>query len=185
MIDRLRDTFLGQNVAVVYVYFDFRDQEYQSTEKMIASLLKQLSIAKSKLPDSVLELYHRLKRQQRLAQQEELEQVLLLTCEEFDRIFIVIDALDECDANSHRKGFLRFLNTLQRKSSISIFIASRYLEDFQKAFETSRKIVIGADDLDLRMYLSREIDICDNVDIIDETFKNDIIQKVSEAAQKM
>lgn len=80
---------------------------------------------------------------------------------------------------------MKFLDTLQRNSSISIFVTSRYLEEFRKAFENSQKIVIGADDLDLKMYLSREIETCDNADIIDETFKNDIIQWVSQGAQKM
>ena len=49
VIDRLVAFFSHQNVAVAYHYFDFRDQQCQSAEAMLSSLLKQLASAKTEL----------------------------------------------------------------------------------------------------------------------------------------
>lgn len=186
MVDRLRDTFLEQNVAIAHLYFNYRDQKHQSTENMTASLLKQLAMAKAALPQSVVELYQRLKSQQRKPQQQDLEQTILTTCRNFDRVFIIIDALDECDENNHRKPFLEFLNKLRYNSSSNIFVTSRpYPDDVKKVFEGSSKIMIKADDSDLRKYISREIQCSEAADDIDDNFKKEIVEKVVQGARQM
>ena len=186
VVDRLRDAFSTQNVAVAHLYFDYRVQDYQSSENMLASLLKQLAIPKAELPNPVLELYQRLISQQKRPKQQELEQALLSTCQVYDRVFIVIDALDECDPKSHRKAFLKALGTIRTKSSSNIFITSRsYPDDIRKTLEGAPQIIIGAHDDDLRRYIEREIDNSDNMDVIDEELRKEVIMVVSQAAQKM
>lgn len=153
---------------------------------MIANLLKQLAIPLRKLPMAMLELHQRLKSQQRRPKQQELEQALLLTCRNYDRVFVVIDALDECDVRGHRKSFLKALDNLRTESCTSIFVTSRsYPEDIKKALENAPQISIGAEDYDLQRYIAREIDNSDNADVIDESFRNEIITRVSHGAQKM
>ncbi|CAD6564823.1 MAG: hypothetical protein ASARMPREDX12_004447 [Alectoria sarmentosa] len=186
VVDHLRDNFLGQKVVVAHLYFDYRIQDYQSTENMVASLLKQLAIPLRKLPIAMLELHQRLQSQQRRPKQQELEQALLLTCREFDRVFVIIDALDECDVRGHRRSFLKALDNIRTESCTSIFITSRsYPEDIKKALENAPQISIGAEDYDLQRYIAREIDNSDNVDVIDENFRNEIITRVCHGAQKM
>lgn len=153
---------------------------------MTASLLKQLAMAKATLPRSVLELYQRLKDQQRRPQQQDLEQALLNSCQDFDRVFIIVDALDECDENKHRKSFLDLIRSLRDNSSTSVFVTSRpHPEDVKKVLEGSSKIIIKADDSDLRKYISREIHCSEAVDDIDEDFKVEIIEKVVQGARQM
>ncbi|KAL9637688.1 MAG: hypothetical protein Q9164_002040 [Protoblastenia rupestris] len=186
VIDRIRDMFLDQNVVIAHFYFDYRDQESQTADKVIASLLKQLTIAKAEVPQPVSELYQRLKGHQRQPQTQDLEQAFLHTCMAFERVFVVIDALDECDAINHRKPFLEFLDRLHSESSSNIFLTSRpHLEDAKNIYEISSKITIQADDSDLRRYVSKEIERSDAVDDIDEKFKDDIIESVVLGAHKM
>lgn len=171
---------------VAHLYFDYRDQDYQSTENMLASLLKQLAIPLRELPKATFELYQRLKGKQRRPQQPELEQALLLICQDYDRVFFIIDALDECDTNRHRKAFLKALETFRTNSSPSIFITSRsYPDDIKKFLESSPQIIIGADNEDLQRYIQREIGNSDNADVINEEFRKEIVKTVSQAAQKM
>ena len=185
VIDRLRNAFELENAAIAHFYFDYRGQESQSAEVAIASLLKQFCLAKSKLPQPVSELYNRLKGQRR-PQLQDLEQAILSTCRAFDRVFVVIDALDECDANVHRKAFLRFLDDLRTKSPINVFVTSRpHIGDANEFFDNCANIEIQAEDSDLRKFVSREIDRSDTVDEIDEDFKRDIIEKISRGARKM
>ena len=153
---------------------------------MLASLLKQLAIPLRELPKATFELYQKLKGQQRPPQQQELEQALLLICQDYDRVFFIIDALDECEANSHRKAFLVALESFRTNSSSSIFITSRsYPDDIKRFLESSPQIIISADDEDLRRYIEREIGNSDNADVINEEFGKEIVTTVSQAAQKM
>lgn len=186
VVDRLRDAFSDPNVVVAHLYFDYRNQDYQSTENMLASLLKQLAIPLRELPKAIFELYQKLKGQQRRPQQQELEQALLLVCQHYDRVFVIIDALDECDAKSHRKSFLKALEILRTNSISSIFITSRsYPDDIKKSLESAPQIIVGANDDDLQRYIEREIENSDNADVINEEFRKEIVMTVSQAAQKM
>ena len=185
VIDRLVAFFSYRNAAVAYHYFDFRDQQCQSAEAMLASLLKQLATAKTELSIHVLELYRKFTRQQRQPKQEDLEEVMVPTCEAFDRVFLVIDALDECSPE-RRRPVLEALNRLHEIQSISIFVTSRpYPGDVMKAFAPFPKIAIEARDPDIRKYVRREIDNNHNLDDTDGDFKDEIVIKMSHKARNM
>ena len=185
VIDRLIALFSSETVAVAYHYFDFRDQQCQSAEAMLSSLLKQLATAKTELSYHVLELYRKFTRQQRRPKQEDLEEVIVPTCNAFDRVFLVIDALDECSPEQ-RRAVLEALKRLHEVQSISIFVTSRpYPGDVKKAFEPFPKIDIEARNPDIRKYVRREIDNNHNLDDADEEFKEEIVVKMSQKARKM
>jgi len=171
--------------VVAYFYFDYRNQETQSAENVISSILRQIALGKSELPHSVAELYRKLKGQRR-PQQQELEQTVQKLCADFDRVFILIHALDECDANNHRNSVLGFLETLRSSSSVSIFVTSRpHLKDTTMIYETSSKVLIEAENSDLRRYVSQEIESSDAVEEIDIAFEEDIIKKFVAGAHRM
>ena len=185
VIDRLVAFFSCQDVAVAYHYFDFRDQQYQSAEAMLSSLLKQLATAKTELSYHVLELYRKFTRQQRQPKQEDLEEVIVPSCKAFDRVFFVIDALDECSPEQ-RRAVLEALRKLHEIQSVSVFVTSRpYSTDVKKAFEPFPKIDIEARDPDIRKYVRNEIDNNHNLDDTDGEFKEEIVVKMSQKARKM
>lgn len=79
-----------------------------------------------------------------------------------------------------------FLATLQRTSRIRLFVTSRpYPEDVRKAFDPVPQISVQASDADLRKYLRRRIEDSGNADIIDEDFRQHLIEAVAKGAQKM
>ena len=185
VVDQLRDYFEGQNVAVLHLYFNYRDQTDQSSEKTIASLLKQLAIATQHLPKPIFELYRKLKTQERRPQLQDLEQAFSLTCQSIDRVFVVVDALDECDTKN-RKAFLRSLSNLQGDRPLSIFMTSRSYEDYvNQLFGSCPRMKIQAHESDLRVYVSRQVENSNDVDGVDEQFKKEIIEKVVHGAHNM
>lgn len=184
VIDRLRDVHIGQKIAIAFVYFDYRDKGSQSLENTVASLLRQVVSQKSVLPTSLVELYKKLGEQKMKPQVQDLERILLHICQDFDQVFILIDALDECDEAMRRKHFLPFLAALQKISSIRLFVTSRpYPEDIRNALDPVPQIHVQASDADLRMYLRRKIEESGNADIIDEDFKQRLIDTVTRGAQ--
>lgn len=186
VIDRLRDDFAGQNVAIAFVYFDYRDQDYQSPEYMFASLLKQVALMKPAIPKFIVGIYGKLRDQRKQPQLQDLEKTLLLTCQEFDLVFIAIDALDECDESRYRRTFIQTLTGLQQEPKIRLLITSRfYPQDIRGAFGWAPQITVEANDSDLMRYLSYELENGRAADIIDESFKLEIIDRIASGAQKM
>ena len=153
---------------------------------MVASLLRQVISQKSVLPTLLVELYTKLGEQKRKPPIQDLERILLHICQDFDQVFFAIDALDECDEATRRKYFLPFLAALQKIPRVRLFVTSRpYPEDIRKALDPAPQIHVQASDADLRMYLRRRIEDSGNADIIDEEFKQHLIDTVTKGAQKM
>ena len=186
VIDRLRDGYDGQRVAISFIYFDYRDQGGQSQENVVASLLRQIASHKSVLPVSLDELCTKFRDRNRKPQIQDLELALLHVCQDFDQVFIAIDALDECDEEMRRKTFLPFLAKLQQTPRIRLFITSRpHLEDIRKALDPALQVKVQASDADLRKYLRKRIEESGNADIIDEDFRQHLIETVAKGAQNM
>ena len=152
---------------------------------MLASLLKQLALTKAVLPSPVLDLHQRMTRQQRQPKQQDLEDALLRTCSEFDRVFFVIDALDEC-TKRQRNAVLRVLTNISQCSSVSMLITSRpHAEDISKAFRGAHKIVIEAMPSDIKKYVDNKIEDSDALDTVDNGFRDLIVERVSQASHQM
>ena len=173
-------------MALAFVYFDYRDQGSLSSESIVASLLRQVASQNPALPTSLVELYTKFRDQNRKPQIQDLELTLLHVCQEFNQVFVAIDALDECDESMRRKSFLPFLATLQQTPKIRLFIASRpYPEDIRKALGAAPQVTVEASDADLKKYLRRRIDESANAEIIDEDFRQNLIETVAKGAHKM
>lgn len=83
-------------MAVAFFYFDFADNEKQKCENMIRSLITQLSTQNMSLPQALTSLYSSCADGKT---QPTLNSLLLLLCKmigQFQEVFIVFDALDEC-----------------------------------------------------------------------------------------
>lgn len=186
MVDHLKESIVNTKAASAHFYFNYQDRDRLSAEMVLRSLLRQLLMFFAKLPKQILELHQRIDSQGRFIQLEDLEEALQSICGEFDHTFLIIDALDEC-AKAQRKALLRALSSLHMKSSVRILLTGRpHLDDeIRSAFGPPLQIEIGAADSDLAVYLSMQIDDSDNVDVIDEDFKAEIISKITREARQM
>ena len=186
VIDHLQEGFRSHDLAMAFTYFDYRDQEHQSPGSIVASLLKHIALEYVDLPEPILDLDRKFKDKNSRAQLKDLENAFSLMCQKLKRVFIVIDALDECDEREHRQTFMQVLHRLREKQNVRLFITSRpHPQDIKKAFSSASQITIEAHDSDLRKYLSNKIENSDAVDLIDEHFKIGIIKKIADRANKM
>jgi NACHT domain len=94
--DVIRHYNLNPALAVVYFYFDFNDIERQFHEKMIRSIITQLSIQSESIPRALESLFSSKMdgRQQPMA--GELLTTLRQMVRGFDESLIILVALDEC-----------------------------------------------------------------------------------------
>ena len=186
VIDQLQEDFTGHDYATVFAYFDYRDQDRQSSDSMTASLLQQISATKSELPESILNLHKKFESKDVKPQLQDLLKVFSLVSQDFDRVFVVIDALDECDEGKHRQAVIEILNKLGEQANIRLFITSRpHPQDIRMALNFASQITIEAQDSDLRKYLSHEFQNSHSAELFDESFKVEIMDKITNRANKM
>lgn len=81
---------------VLYFYFDFNDVEKQRHEKMIRSLIVQLFSQRAGISQALESLYSSCMNGERQSTYKILLEILHQMLEDFEKTYLVIDALDEC-----------------------------------------------------------------------------------------
>ncbi|PSN58640.1 hypothetical protein BS50DRAFT_627129 [Corynespora cassiicola Philippines] len=145
--------------AVAYIYCSFKRQTEQTLEDLLASVLKQLAQATSSLPQSIRSLHDRCRSKKTRASIDDISLVLQSIAAEFSRVFILVDALDECQVNDGcRAKLLSQLSQLQNKSGANLFVTSRFIPDIMERFERDLRLEIRANEHDVQRYIEGHVD---------------------------
>ncbi|OBT47113.1 hypothetical protein VE00_03058 [Pseudogymnoascus sp. WSF 3629] len=144
--------------GVAYLYCNFQRKDEQKAKDLLASLLKQLTQGRSSLPDSVKSLYESHKDKRTRPSFDEISRALQSVAALYSRVFIIVDALDECQiADGCRDKFLTELFNLQAEASVRIFATSRFIPGIVEKFKESINLEIRASDQDVQRYLNGHI----------------------------
>jgi hypothetical protein len=140
------------DIGITYLYCNFR-QQYQRSD-LFASLLKQLTWRRSIIPESMQRLFeHHRDRQTRPSFDEIFRELQsIVAC--YQRVFIIIDALDECQvSDGGRTKFLTEILSFQAKTGANLLTTSRIDPEIAKLFEQSISLEIRARNEDVQRYL--------------------------------
>lgn len=115
-----------QDSRLVYAYCDYQDLGKNQTEAIVASLAKQLIRSHEAIPDVVTQAFRKHKGQDK---KPVLETTTGLFCEvarQLPELFIVVDALDECN-DEDRERFLGYFihEVLRTVPYAKVLITSR------------------------------------------------------------
>ncbi|PKX93970.1 purine and uridine phosphorylase, partial [Aspergillus novofumigatus IBT 16806] len=91
-----RRTFEDGSLGVAYVYCNFQRKDEQTADRLLSSLLKQLSGRLPTIPGEVSNLYNQHKTDRTRPSLEEISRTLYSVAVKYSRVFILVDALDEC-----------------------------------------------------------------------------------------
>jgi Cdc6-like AAA superfamily ATPase len=143
----------GVHIGIAYLYYNFRQQANQNAEHLLSSLIRQLSQEQSSLPECLRTLYAKHKGRTRPSL-DELSKVLQAVANLFSRIFIVVDALDECQlSDGSRSKLLTTLFALQSETGANIFVTSRFIPDITERFKNNLSVEIWAHPGDVERYI--------------------------------
>jgi len=119
---------------VLYFYFDFNDIEKQGQEKMIRSLILQLSSQCGSTPQDLEALYSSCMNGGRQPTHDMLLAALHQMIESFEETFVILDALDEC---SERQELLEDIEEINRWTDVNLHIlsTSRREKDIEERME--------------------------------------------------
>ena len=155
VVDELCKKFQNDaSIGIAYIYCNFRKWDEQKAEQLLLSLLKQLIQERPSLPDDVKTLYDYHNNKRTRPSFDEIWKVLHSVAATYLRLFIIVDALDECQVfDGCRTKFLSEISILQAKCGANIFATSRFVPDITEKFEGSLSIEIRASNEDVRRYL--------------------------------
>ncbi|KAI9765366.1 MAG: hypothetical protein M1840_007446 [Geoglossum simile] len=173
------------SVGIAYLYCNFRQQHQQKPEDLLSSLLKQLVQKQASMPESVEKLYKRHNRERTRPSPNEILEALESVAPQYSRVFIIVDALDECSvSDSERQKFLSAIFNLQAKTGANIFATSRINDNIAKLFGVALSLQIHAKDEDIESYLDGRMPLLQS-DILDDALRGMIRREVIRAVDGM
>lgn len=143
-------------IGIAYIYCNFRRQDEQKIEDLLASLLKQLTQSRYSLPENVKSLHAKHKDKRTRPSCDELSQAFQPVAALYSRLFIIIDALDECQTIS-RENLLSEIFTLRDKYGANIFATSRFIPEITAKFNQNTSVEIRASDEDVHRYIEGQM----------------------------
>ena len=156
IIDYLKQFIEQEDVAVIYIYCSYKEKDDQTAISLVASLLQQLVQKSSTVSEEIVSLYDYHIRNETRPALSELSKLLQLEVRRFSKVFILIDALDECpQSNGVRMSFLKEIQKLA--PSIHLLVTSRHSSVIEREFEKAGHLEIRASDEDVRRYLECRI----------------------------
>jgi len=181
VVDKLVESVVDESIGMAYIYLDYADRKAQTADSVISSLVKQLSLQR-KSSDNVQQLYDDCKKGKCRPDADSLGATLRTICKHFKRVFLILDALDECEEKV-RKSILSPLHGLD-KSICRFFLTSRpHLSDLQRDFCGSPQIEIKANHSDIKLLIRKGIEnntmlsvLVEENEHLEETIGNEIVQ---------
>lgn len=178
--ERYRD---DPTVGVAYLYCNFRREDQQRVSDLLGSLLKQLAKGQNPLSRALIELYDRHEKKQTRPLLEDISKALHSVVASYSKVFIIVDALDECQAvDGCRTRLLSEIFALQGKFKVQLMATSRFIPEITERFKESFALEIHANGEDVRKYIDGHMDQlpsfvgCNSE--LQEEIKNGIIQSV-------
>jgi hypothetical protein len=187
VVDDLNTRFpADQNISITYLYCDFRRRDEQSAKDLLTSLLKQLTQEQSSLPGSVKALYDQHRDKRTRPSFDEISRALQSVATICSQVFIVVDALDECQASDGcRTKFLTEILNLQAKCEVHLFATSRFILEITEVFKSSTSLEIHATRDDVERYLEGHMQQLPSFVQRNQQLQEEIKTGISEAVDGM
>ena len=148
IIENLLERQLAHNsqAGVAYFYFNFQNRAEQQFINLLRSLILQLSCQCQKLPDSVERLYQQLQYQYGQPNMSSCYLIGILkdVCLEFRDVYIVTDALDECEQYEELVEWVK--NLANEDRIVHLLLSSRQTQQFRELIGPLAAAAINVND---------------------------------------
>ncbi|KAJ6024087.1 hypothetical protein N7540_004884 [Penicillium herquei] len=185
VINELSSNFENDHtVGVAFFYCNFREKT--TLEEILGCLVKQLARQLPIFPEPVEDLYDTYQALKTKASVNDLIEILETTIFRFQRVFIVIDALDECHmADGSRDMLLDQLFALQNNHMLGILATSRENPDISCQFAGCPSLMIRANESDIERFLRGQMSVLPNFVRNKPDLQQEIVDKITTAVDGM
>ena len=189
VVDRLCDQTRGQNTDVTCFYFDFAARKEQTATSMLGSLLKQIISGTGGIQEDI---WRALREQKeaisgRKPQLSDIVKILQLITSS-QRIYMVIDAFDECTAVQRFRLLDSLKEILEKSPGGRIFVTGRpHIRDEIETRLAGRvtAVSLGPTRDDIVRFLCFRLSEDETPDAMDSSLEADILAKIPENISEM
>jgi hypothetical protein len=148
------------DTSFAFFYFSFSDERQQSDSDLLRSLVAQLGWREPGL-SMLRQAYGDAKKS--VPGPDELEKILLASMRSCSKVYLLIDALDECpeDYETRQSVLARIERLTQDTPNLRILATSRELDRIRKSMEMliaePLRVTTRAVDGDIQLYLAKEM----------------------------
>ncbi|KAL6789740.1 ankyrin repeat-containing domain protein [Trichoderma sp. SZMC 28012] len=189
VIDYLHKKFGNDpRIGIAYVYFNFNRYKEQDPNAVFSSLMKQVSRQQPSLHKSVISLYTTHEERSTRPSLEEIVKAFQDVVTMYSRVFIIIDALDECATSNHcRETILSEIIGCTKQSDLKLFATARHIPEISERFKYGLCLEIEAAESDIHKYIDSRISRLSPTSIISQskTLQEEIKAGVSVAVGGM
>ncbi|KAF2469207.1 ankyrin [Lindgomyces ingoldianus] len=158
LFDHLLKSMQSSSHGVAYVYCNYKAREEQDTSQMLAAILKQLVQARPSLVGPVELLHKQHADRGTRPSPDEVFSALRDVLARYSTVYIVIDALDECqDSDGTRRQFLTKLRDLQVGRDVRLMATSRFIPEIVDWFNQALKLEVQASKEDVKRFVAGQI----------------------------
>jgi len=188
VIDSLCDRAEEENIAVAGLYCDFLAHHQQTVNNIMGAMLKQL-VSRGEVTEDLRNAFHKAKREfgGRRPLLADLMGMLRTAIATIPRVFICVDALDEC-LPKHLPDLLRSLrNIAQESPTMKIFFTGRphVREDMQIFFTKAVVMPIAPHTSDIRSYVEMRLTRDSEPEAMSSDLRADIVRVIPEMISDM
>src|SRR3984957_17434620 len=146
----------NDSVATTFIYCNYKEQAEQTVSNLVATLLKQIVQDRRAISDHVKSFYEDHQRREARPTLDQLTEVLISEIRTYSKVFIIVDALDECrEDDGTRARLLKVLRSLPQQ--VNLMVTSRNLLSIGRDFVGAKRLHIRAKDDDMRAYIEGRI----------------------------
>lgn len=187
VVDHLHNTFrVDDSIGICYIYCSFRNTDKQNLDDLMAALLKQLLYSRSLPLGGVRDLYDLHRERHTRPSMDELRKTLHSLAMGYSRLFVVVDALDECQTSDGcQSRFISELLALQSTMGANILATSRISSEIATRFDGAVLKEIRAIDDDIGKYLDSNLSHLAGIVSRDPALQREIKQKIMRCADGM
>lgn len=187
VVDELQSSFCNDSkTSLAYIYCSYQRSGEQTLDQLLANILKQLAKQQSSSLGSIKEAYIRHKMKESRPSVNEIVALLHSVVGVYSRVFILVDALDECQAlGGRRMRLLSELFALQESHGVNIFATSRFDSDIISKFESGMRLEITAKRTDVAQYLNSHIQDLPSIVRGNRALQSEIFTGILEAVDGM
>jgi hypothetical protein len=171
------------DVGLAYLFCNYKSQLDQSVYSLLSALLKQLVQSRPDIAAPVARLYGHHLKQKRRPSLAEIFTALLAVCSNYARVYIVVDALDECIDQDHTQNELvEKLDELQTRTNAQLLFTSRFIPGIIEKFRLNPVLEVRARGEDVTRFIAGQ---WSRLPKYDEQLKHTIQDRIVKATDGM
>lgn len=155
-VDQLLNSAQNGVYGVAYVYYNYKSEADQDAVSILAAILKQLVQSRPSALGPVEQLHQNHAGRGTKPSLDDIYSTLGDVLAQYPYVYVVIDALDECQSETRRQ-LLPKLYDLQKRADVRLMATSRIVPHVEDDFKQSLRLEVRSSKEDIKCYVAGQI----------------------------